>query len=87
MNILILSWRDPKHPLAGGAEQSVWEHAKGWHDAGNRVTWFSSRFRGSVATENIDGIKIVRNGYQYLGVQVAAVSYYFRNIKTAENRI
>lgn len=84
MNILILSWRDPKHPLAGGAEQSVLEHAKGWHNAGNEITWFSSRFSGSVATENIDGIKIVRNGYQYLGVQIAAVFYYFRNIKNID---
>lgn len=84
MNILILSWRDPKHPLAGGAEQSVLEHAKGWNNAGNKITWFSSRFPGSPATETIDGIKIVRNGYQYLGVQVAAIFYYFRNSKNID---
>lgn len=84
MNILILSWRDPKHPLAGGAEQSVWEHAKGWLKAGNEITWFSSRFPGSVTTETMDGIKIVRNGYQYLGVQIAAIFYYFRNIKNID---
>lgn len=84
MNILILSWRDPKHPLAGGAEQSVWEHAKGWHKAGNEIAWFSSRFRGSATKENIDGIKIVRNGYQYLGVQMAAVFYYFRSSKNID---
>ncbi|QQG42229.1 MAG: glycosyltransferase family 4 protein [Candidatus Woesebacteria bacterium] len=84
MNILILSWRDPKHPLAGGAEQSVWEHAKGWRKAGNEIIWFSSRFKGSVVTENIDGIKIVRNGYQYLGVQIAALFYYFKNVKNVD---
>lgn len=79
MNILILSWRDPKHPLAGGAEQVVLEHAKGWHGGGNKVTWFSSRFKNSLPEESIDGIKIVRSGYQYLGVQMAAVFYYLRN--------
>lgn len=84
MNILVLSWRDPKHPLAGGAEQSVLEHAKGWLKAGNEITWFSSHFPGSVTTETMDGIKIVRNGYQYLGVQIAAIFYYFRNIKNID---
>lgn len=79
MNILILSWRDPRHPSAGGAEQVVLEHAKGWLAAGNYVTWFSSLFPGSTPAENIDGIKIIRNGYQYLGVQAAAFFYYQKN--------
>lgn len=79
MNILVFSWRDPKHPLAGGAEQSVLEHAKGWLDAGHNVTWFSSRFKGSRGSEVIDGVKIVRRGNQYLFVQIAAFFYYFKN--------
>ncbi len=84
MRVLILSWRDPKHPLAGGAEQSVWEHAKGWYNAGNDIVWFSSRFEDSATEENIDGIKIVRSGYQYLGVQIAAIYYYFKNRKDVD---
>ncbi len=79
MNILIFSWRDPKHPLAGGAEQSVLEHAKGWLDAGHNVSWFSSRFKGSNDSEVIDGVKIIRKGNQYLSVQIAAFFYYFKN--------
>ncbi len=79
MNILILSWRDPKHPLAGGAEQVVLEHAKGWIAAGNTVTWFSSRFPNSAIYENINGVDIVRKGYQYLGVQITAFFYYLKN--------
>lgn len=82
MNILIFSWRDIKHPLAGGAEQVMHEHAKGWIGAGHQVTHFSSRFKRSMAHEVIDGIEIIRRGYQYfLGVQFAGFIYYLRNKK------
>lgn len=84
MNILILSWRDPKHPLAGGAEQSVLEHAKGWLSAGYNVTWFSSRFHGSKEKENIDGIDILRKGNQYVGVQISAFCYYLKNNRNTD---
>lgn len=79
MNILVFSWRDPKHPLAGGAEQSVLEHAKGWSKAGNKVTWFSSKYKNSFKKENFKGIEIERGGNQYLGVQLAAFYYYLKN--------
>lgn len=81
MNILVFSWRDPKHPLAGGAEQSMHEHMKGWVKAGHNVTFFSSKINGLSQTENIDGIKIIRQGYQYLGVQISAFFFYFRHRK------
>lgn len=79
MNILVFSWRDPKHPLAGGAEQSMHEHMKGWVDAGNTVTLFSSLSNDNKANETIDGIQIIRQGSQYLGVQFKAFLYYLSN--------
>lgn len=80
MNILIFSWRDPKHPLAGGAEQSVHEHAKGWIAAGNTVTLFSSLFKGGLPEEDLDGVHIIRKGNQLLGVQIAVFFWYlFQN--------
>ena len=79
MNILIFSWRDIKHPLAGGAEQVMHEHAKGWISAGHNLTHFSSRFKDSAKTEVIDGINLIRGGYQYLGVQFDAFFYYLKN--------
>lgn len=79
MNILIFSWRDPKHPLAGGAEQVVHEHSKGWIKNGHNVTLFSSRFKSSKETETIDGVNIIRRGYQYLGVQFEGFLYYLKN--------
>lgn len=80
MNILMLSWRDPKHPLAGGAEQVMHGHAKGWIKAGHSVTLFSSKFKGSDEQEVIDGIRVIRGGSQnFLGVQIAAWRYYLKN--------
>lgn len=80
MNILVFSWRDPKHPLAGGAEQVMHEHMKGWVAAGHEVTLFSSRFKNSQPREEIDSIKVIRRGHQYhLGVQFAGFLFYLAN--------
>lgn len=76
MNILILSWRGPGHPHAGGAEISTHEHAKGWVKAGHDVTLFSSYYFGAKAEEVIDGVKIIRQGAQILGVHLKAFIWY-----------
>ena len=65
MRILILNWRDPNHPHAGGAEKSVLEHAKYWHKKGADVTWYSSGFKNSKREEGRNGIKIIRVGNHY----------------------
>src|SRR5438105_1714009 len=74
--ILVLSWRDPRHPLAGGAEQVMHEHMKGWIAAGHTVTFFSSRFIGAKSEEDLDGVKIIRKGSQYLTCHIAAFFWY-----------
>lgn len=76
MNILILSWRDPKHPLAGGAEQVMHEHAKGWVEAGHNVTLFASHFKYAPRCQVLDGVTVIRYGFQYLGVHLAAFFWY-----------
>ena len=77
MNILILSWRGPGHPLAGGAEQVTFEHAKGWLKAGNKVTLFTSYYIGANIDENKGGIRIIRRGDQFFGVKLAAFKWYW----------
>jgi len=79
MNILVFSWRDPKHPLAGGAEQVMHEHLKGWFQAGHKVTLFSSRVKELPEKETLDGIEIIRKGDQYFGVKIAGFLYYLKN--------
>lgn len=76
MTILVFSWRDPKHPLAGGAEQVMHEHMKGWIKTGHSVTLFSSHFNGAPRREVADGVEIIRYSYQYLGVHLAAFFWY-----------
>lgn len=75
MNILILNWRDISHPLAGGAEISLFEHAKYWHKKGAKVIWFASYFPGGRKEEDIEGIKIMRAGSHY-SVHLFAFLYY-----------
>jgi glycosyltransferase involved in cell wall biosynthesis len=76
MNILILNWRDPKHPNAGGAEIVTREHAKAWSKAGHNVTWFSSFFQGAKEKEILDRIEIIRKGDQVFGVQFHVFLWY-----------
>ena len=77
MKILILSWRGPKHPNAGGAEASTHEHAKAWVTAGHSVTLFTSYFPKAKREEVIDGVKVIRQGVQIFGVHLAAFFWYF----------
>ena len=77
MNILILSWRSPGHPNAGGAEAVTFEHAKAWVKAGHQVVWFSSEFKGGKVQEVKDGIIIIRRGDYILGVRLQALIWYF----------
>jgi glycosyltransferase involved in cell wall biosynthesis len=74
--ILILSWRGPGHPNAGGAELSTHEHAKAWVKAGHSVTLFTSYFKGGKKKEFIDGVKIIRKGSDIFGVQILAFIWY-----------
>lgn len=77
--ILILGWRDPKNPLAGGAEQVVHEHAKFWVKKGFQVVLFSSRFYKCSSREILDDVLILRSGNPYIGVRIAAYIYYRKN--------
>lgn len=76
MNILILNWRDPKHPLAGGAELSLLEHAKYWQKKGAKVTWFSSSFEGAKNHETSGGITYIRRGTHFS----VHLSFYFYSL-------
>lgn len=64
--ILILNWRDPQHPLAGGAEISLMEHAKYWKSKGAEITWFASSFKDARSEEvDSNGIQVIRKGTHY----------------------
>lgn len=77
MNILILSWRGPDHPQAGGAEQVIWQHAKGWVNSGHLVTLLTATYKQCKLDETRDGIRIKRWGDQFIGVRLAAFFWYW----------
>lgn len=62
LNILCINWRDIKNPQAGGAEKYIHNICKIWVKQGHRVTFLSSKFKGSPGHDCIDGINIVRRG-------------------------
>ena len=63
MNILLLNWRDPWHPSAGGAEIVTFEHTKAWVKAGHTVTWVSGGYyEQKKRQETIEGVQFLRFG-------------------------
>lgn len=75
MNVLIFNWRDVKHPLAGGAEISLFEHAKHWVKKGASVTWFSGSFSNSKEEEIVEGVRVLRKGSHYSVHLFAFINY------------
>ncbi len=60
--MLLLNWRDPWHPRAGGAEHLTWRvlqrlAARGWD-----VEWFSGAYPGAAAAEIREGVRFLRAG-------------------------
>ena len=60
--ILVLNWRDIRHPHAGGAEQYMHEIGTRWVEAGAHVTWLTARAPGQAARDRIDGMQVLRAG-------------------------
>ncbi|MGM0444605.1 MAG: glycosyltransferase family 4 protein, partial [Fibrobacterota bacterium] len=64
MNILVLNWRDIRHPRAGGAEvklHKTYEPLVKDHS----VTLISSQFSGAPPQELINGIRVIRFGNDF----------------------
>lgn len=83
MKILILNWRDTKNPSSGGAEILTHEIAKRWVKKGHAVTQFSSSFPHGLPEENIDGVRVIRQGHPdarsiFHSVHFQAFLYYLR---------
>ncbi|MDP3758302.1 MAG: glycosyltransferase family 4 protein [Candidatus Daviesbacteria bacterium] len=73
---MILSWRGPGHPNAGGAEISTHEHAKAWVKAGHSVTLFTSQYEGAKEEEMVDKVLLIRRGDQFFSVHWEAFKWY-----------
>lgn len=78
MNILLLNWRDPTHPWAGGAEAYCFQIARRWVQGGHRVTWFCGRHEDQSSNGSIEGIEIIRRGGFYSVYPHGALCYLTR---------
>jgi glycosyltransferase involved in cell wall biosynthesis len=65
LRLLWLNWRDIKNPDAGGAEVFTHEVTRRLSKKGYDITLFTARFPNSLKREEIDGVKIVRDGGKY----------------------
>ena len=60
MNILILNWRDVRHPKSGGAELVTMEHAKDWATMGHTVTWLTASYAGAKRESTVESVHFIR---------------------------
>ncbi|GAA2995765.1 glycosyltransferase family 4 protein [Actinokineospora diospyrosa] len=72
--VLLLNWRDVRHPRAGGAELYAHQIAKRWVAAGVKVTWLTARPPGAPGREVIDGVQVLRRGGEFSLYPAAAAS-------------
>ncbi len=80
LRILIINWRDPKHPQAGGAETYLFEQARRWVRWGYEVEWLSGGFAGGSRHDRIEGIKVRRVG-NFMTVYASVPFVYLREFR------
>jgi glycosyltransferase involved in cell wall biosynthesis len=62
LDILVLNWRDERHPRAGGAEVLTHGHGRQLVERGHQVTMFVGAVEGAPQEENVDGVRVIRRG-------------------------
>ncbi len=71
----MLNWRDPKNPLAGGAERVTHAYLVALARRGHDVFWFANSFPNCAREETLDNVHIVRGGGQGTSI-VKAIQWY-----------
>jgi len=79
--ILLLSYRDMRHPEMGGAEIIIHQIYRRLHAAGHPVTFLTCGFPGGAARDEIDGMEIIRIGNLY-NFNYAVGSYYRSRLRS-----
>ena len=76
MRFLMLNWRDPRNPEAGGAERVSWAHMQALTNRGHEVYWFANHFPNASSQETIDQVRVRRGGSK--GVSLFAARRWYR---------
>jgi glycosyltransferase involved in cell wall biosynthesis len=74
VKILILNWRDIRHPRAGGAEMRLHQIYAPLTEQGHEVVLYSCAFPGCEKQENVDGIEIHRLGNDLIFAPLCTVN-------------
>jgi glycosyltransferase involved in cell wall biosynthesis len=80
MRILWLTWKDIRHPLAGGAELVNEELGKKLAADGHQLVYVVGGWKGCVDREERDGFTVIRLGNRY-SVYWKAYRYYKKHLK------
>lgn len=86
MRIVWFSWKDSRHPAAGGAELVSHEIMKRLVRDGHQVTLITARPKSLPARETIEGIKVVRLGNRY-SVYFKAYRYFKHQLWSQTDRV
>jgi len=71
----MLNWRDPRNPLAGGAELVSQRYLLALRERGHHVEWFVNQFPGGADHETVAGIPVTRGGGRGSSI-LAAMEWY-----------
>lgn len=81
MNILWITWKDSKHPEAGGAERVCEELCKRLIADGHTVTLLTSSYGGATDNSGTKGVRVIRVGSSRYLHPLQALLYYIRHLR------
>jgi glycosyltransferase involved in cell wall biosynthesis len=79
--ILVLNWKDIKHPQTGGAEVVIHELCKRLVKDGHDVMFLTAKYEGSQTHDVIDGVNITRVSGGRVLHSFKAVAYYIKHFR------
>jgi glycosyltransferase involved in cell wall biosynthesis len=82
--ILIMLWKDLKHPYAGGAIFNAFAQAEVWLKQGYRVIFLTPMFKGASTFEVIKGSEVYRVGNKFSNYPIFCLWYILKFRKIAD---
>ncbi len=75
LTVVLVNWRDSRHPEGGGSEHYVERMAEGLARRGHRVTILCAAHRGAPADEIVDGVHYRRRGGRFSVYPMALLAF------------
>lgn len=87
MNIAWLTWKDHRHPEAGGAEVVARELTKRLLADGHKVTMLTCGYGNAPRRETLDGVEVIRVGSNRYTHTFQALAYYLWHMRGKYNLV